>query len=167
MPKKKELPLGLVDNTAERHFVFRRIKKGKRYYRGFSYRQDQEREKVKRAAIRYANKMNREIGPPETTPVGTMTSRNSTGVVGVALSRNEVAGNEYFSWVARWPGNRSGVRFSLNAHGGDDRAFLLACIAREIKTADLARIERTYKRWRQSGKAQQFLDRKRIEVVDD
>jgi hypothetical protein len=165
MRKTSRLPLGLVDNTAEKQFVYRRRLHGKPYYRGFSYRGDAKKSAVKKEAVRYAHQMNDRLGPTITTPKGTKTVRNSSGVVGVGLSRNTVRGQEYYSWVARWPGNQSGTRFSVDAHGGDNKAFLLACISRELETDDRKKIDRAYKRWRQSGKAQKFLNRKQLKLV--
>jgi hypothetical protein len=165
MRKMSRLPLGLVDNKAEKQFVYRRRLHGKPYYRGFSYRGTEKKSFVKEQAIRYARKMNDRLGPTVTTPKGVKTARNSSGVVGVGLSRNTVRGHEYYSWVARWPGNQSGTRFSVDAHGGDNKAFLMACISRELETDDRKKIERAYKRWRVTGKARTFLQKKQIRLV--
>lgn len=167
MPKTRKLPLGLTDNRAEKQFVYRRRKNGKHFYHSFSYTQSSGKKKseVKKEALLYAEAMNRRLGAVTTTLKGTMTERNSSGVVGVGLARNVVRGHEYYSWVARWPGNQAGTRFSVNACGSDNKAFLMACIARELETSDRKKLEQVYKRWRQSGKAQKFIGKKQLKLV--
>ncbi|MEO0453964.1 MAG: hypothetical protein AAFY98_07485 [Verrucomicrobiota bacterium] len=165
MSKASKLPLGLVDNTVEKQFVYRRRIDGEQFYQGFSYRRGKKREDVLKTAIRFANKKNKELGPVQRTPVGIMTRRNESGVVGVGLSRNVVSGNEYWSWVARWPGNQSGIRFSIKSSGGDNNAYLLACVAREFQTKDRKKIDSTLKRWRANGKAAKFLKIKGLKLV--
>ncbi len=165
MRKRNRLPLGLTDNKAEKQFVFRRYKNGKFYYRGFSYCRGKKKAEVKKAALAFAHETNERLGPTTTTPKGTKTSRNTSGVVGVGLARNVVNGHEYYSWVARWPGNQAGTRFSVNACGSENKAYLMACVARELETDDREKIERAYRRWRQSGKAQKFLSRKQLKLV--
>jgi len=166
MDKYDNLPLGLVDNVAERQFVYRRNKGDKRVYQGFSYRGDKQRESVRRKAIAFAHKTNKQLGPVARTPVGKMTVRNSSGVVGVAISKNCVKGVEYWSWVARWPEQPSGVRFSIDRHGGEDQSFLYACIARELRVTDREEIKKIYKRWLKDGTAKKYLKKKGVKLVD-
>ncbi|MEM7697829.1 MAG: AP2/ERF family transcription factor [Verrucomicrobiota bacterium] len=61
-----------------------------------------------------------------------ITTRNSSGVVGVSRIRQISNDTEYFFWQASWTdpdGRRRSVRFSVLKHG-EDRAFELACEAR-------------------------------------
>ncbi|MDF1812173.1 MAG: hypothetical protein P1V20_08160 [Verrucomicrobiales bacterium] len=61
-------------------------------------------------------------------------ARNQSGVVGVTrISQRSAKGDEYHFWQASWTdseGNRQIVRYSV-LKLGDEKAFELACIARE------------------------------------
>jgi hypothetical protein len=84
-----------------------------------------------------------EMPPPETS-AGKIGKRNSSGVVGVHYSHDideRYPGCEYESYVASWldeDGRRKNMRFSCHKYGDD--AFELACLAREKKLNDRAKV---------------------------
>ncbi|MCP4774349.1 MAG: hypothetical protein GY880_08935 [Planctomycetaceae bacterium] len=86
-----------------------------------------------------------QLPPPKTTK-GVRTHRNQSGVVGVHLSVCESTyGKTYSSYCASWKtstGARSKISFSFKKYT-KKAAWELACIARELETADRAKVERT------------------------
>lgn len=82
---------------------------------------------------------------------GALTSRNSSGQVGVRVAittGRPGSGGEYFAWEAFWTdpgGRRRTVGFSWNKFG-DDVAHRLACIAREREETDRPKIYALYRR---------------------
>jgi len=159
-----DLPFGLVHNKTEKCFLFRRTKGNISQY--FSYRKGRSFEEIKAEAIAYANEMNERLGPPPpTSPKGRMSVKNRTGVVGVELAPQKVKGHVYFVWVARWPGHRSGTGFSVNQHG-EDKAFLLACISRELESKDRELVAAEYVKRQMAGTLTHYLELKRISSKD-
>ena len=77
--------------------------------------------------------------PAPSTSEGTMSVRNSSGVVGVRLAREgtNAAGEPRESYVASWRegGQDKTVRFSCSLFG-KRKAFQLACLAREKRSTD-------------------------------
>ena len=75
-----------------------------------------------------------------------MSSRNSSGVVGVHRQRQVVtklSGEEYeyFSWISRWPGCQlhGGVKWPTKSRG-EDEAFVLAVLCRRMETTNRDRV---------------------------
>jgi hypothetical protein len=156
----RPLPLGLVHNHQERSYCYRRGTKRKPVY--FSYRRGKDHEGVLAEALHYAHAKNQELGPTPKPAKGLLTLRNTSGVVGVSLDQQSIRANVYYSWTARWPGNRAGVRFSINAWGGDEKSFLLACISRELESKDRELIQHTYHQYQQENKLEPYLHRKSL-----
>ena len=77
--------------------------------------------------------------PAPSTSEGTMSVRNSSGVVGVRLAREgtNAAGEPRESYVASWRegGQDKTVRFSCSLFG-KRKAFQLACLARDKRSTD-------------------------------
>lgn len=86
-----------------------------------------------------------QLPPPKTTK-GIQTHRNQTGVVGVHLAVCESTyGKLYSSYCASWKttdGSRRKVSFSFKKYN-KEKAWKMACIARELETVDRSKIERT------------------------
>ncbi|MFG0290965.1 MAG: pathogenesis-related transcriptional factor and ERF protein [Rhodopirellula sp. JB044] len=82
-----------------------------------------------------------EMGPPENSTRNRLTSRNSTGVVGVHVAYsqdNRYPGCAYSAYCASWvteDGRREKASFAWNKYG-QDRAFELAVLAREQQMTD-------------------------------
>ncbi len=71
---------------------------------------------------------------------GRMTSRNTSGIVGVSLGLRTVtqvdgSRRTYTRWIAKWPEcpKRGGMPWSIMAYGEDD-AFVLAALSREMES---------------------------------
>jgi hypothetical protein len=81
----------------------------------------------------------KELPAPETS-LNKLNRRNTTGVVGVHYSHDvdgRYPGCEYESYIASWlsdAGKRTKLGFSCNKYG--NKAFALACLARELRTTD-------------------------------
>ncbi len=86
-----------------------------------------------RAARTWRDELARELATAERSRVCAPSSRNSSGVVGVAkVTVRGPQGVVYHFWQATWcpsPGERRSVRFSVLRHG-DQAAFQLAVEAR-------------------------------------
>ena len=113
----------------------------------------------KRAAQQAARARYAELAaqlPPPSTSEGRVTARNTSGTVGVWLSRDSgrrSAENNYYSYVAFWrdKGKDITIRFSCEKYG--KRAALeMAKIARENRVKDRAWVEAAYKQ-KKSAKA--------------
>jgi hypothetical protein len=75
-----------------------------------------------------------------------MTSRNSSGVVGVHRHRQvitKLSGEEYeyFYWISKWPGCQlhGGVKWPTKTLG-EDEAFVLAVLCRRMETTNRDRV---------------------------
>ena len=97
--------------------------------------------------------------PDPISSMDRLSVRNRSGVVGVYRAVNIVermAGKRYYHWVGRWDQDTGGKRFAVIKYG-DEKAFVLACVARHLKTTDDAAIFEEYERWRRSGRALEVL----------
>ena len=145
------------------------MRQGVQHQKNFSLRQYRNWEAAERAANRWVAKMKKEL-PPEIPRKGRMTTRNSSGVVGVwpVIDRHKRDGQmyEYARWGARWPGCavRGGIRFSVNEYGDDD-AFVLACLAVENEQTDRKWLVQKLKRVKKTKRYNQYLENKQIEFV--
>lgn len=99
----------------------------------------------KRKALQMAKQRHAELldylGPANNSTKDKLTSRNTTGKVGVHLAHsidNRYPGCEYRAYCASWKtedGNRKKISFAFNRYG-EDEAWELACIARDRETND-------------------------------
>lgn len=119
---------------------------GHRFYRCFSVRRHGSWESAEAAArlwlrpilaILAARVSHAEVRPG---------ARNQSGVVGVffrgggrILKSGDTA--EYPAFIARWPGSKAGVTWMFTTSGGEEGAFIRACLCRELRTADRLRVE--------------------------
>jgi hypothetical protein len=96
-----------------------------------------------------------------------MTSRNTSGVVGVrlvhAVRRREDKEYPDWRWIAFWPGcpNSGGIGWSVNKYG-DEHAFVLACLARKLETVDRDAIDREFEAFKSSRDYKRLLKLKQI-----
>jgi len=103
------------------------------------------------AARRYRDQLF--AGAPEETTAerrDRLTRRNKSGVVGVSYSSRERQGQISAYWVAQWTGDdgsRRTISFSIEKYG-EEEAFGLACIARELLSTDREEVEQQYTRRR-------------------
>ncbi|MEO9590704.1 transcriptional regulator [Rhodopirellula bahusiensis] len=102
------------------------------------------------------------LGPANNSTKDKLTSRNTTGKVGVHLAHsvdNRYPGCEYQAYCASWKtedGRRQKISFAFNRYG-EDEAWELACIARDRETVDREEViavrERQLKRKSRKTKA--------------
>jgi hypothetical protein len=150
--KKRNLPVGITVSRTEPWFRYSRGQSAKPRY--FSYGTGTTKAKAREAAIAYALRENKKWDPKiAAARKGRKTKSNKSGIVGVSLKteRGRSRGSVYKYWWARWPGNPSGVKFSILEHKRD-KAFQLAMIARELEQTDKAAVERHYLTRKKSGK---------------
>jgi hypothetical protein len=115
-----------------------RIKRGEtRLSKFFSDSTYNGKAKSMKAAKECYEKWVSELPPPDTS-AGKLTSRNTSGVVGVHYSHDvdsRYPGCQYESYIASWldeNGRRRNMRFSVNKYGKKG-AFDLAVIARDSR----------------------------------
>lgn len=136
----------LTRNERERCVMARVQRTGLRFYRCFALRRHGSWEAAEAAARLWLRPVLAQLA---TLPPGLRrpTLRNRSGVAGVffrtrprLLKSGRTAA--YPAYVARWPGApAAGVTWMFTSSGGEDGAFLRACLSRELATADRLRVE--------------------------
>ena len=98
-----------------------------------------------------------------------MTSRNTSGVVGVRLVSSVKYKNgkayENWRWVASWPGcaYKGGISWSVPRYG-DNEAFVLSVLAREMRTIDREKLMAKLKRIKGKKSYSKILDLKQLKL---
>lgn len=135
----------LTRNERERCIMARVQRTGRRFYRCFGVRRHGSWEAAEAAARLWLRPVIASLSaaPAHEARPG---ARNRTGVVGVCFRprrRTLKSGRAaaYPAYIARWPGAKAGVTWMFTSNGGEDGAFLRACLCRELKTADRLRVE--------------------------
>jgi len=119
---------------------------GRRFYRCFALRRHGSWEAAEAAARLWLRPVLAQLAALP-TDAERPTSRNRSGVAGVFFRtrpRRLKSGQEalYPSYVARWSGApASGITWMFANSGGEDGAFLRACLSRELRTVDRLRVE--------------------------
>lgn len=128
-----------LDNR--RGYMVRIARSGNRVHQYFSdSKHGGKRKALAAAKAAYANLLE-EMGPAENSTRDKLTSRNTTGIVGVhvAYSRdNRYPGCEYYAHCASWVtegGKREKASFAWNKYGKDE-ALELAILARQHQITD-------------------------------
>ena len=143
-PPCPELPRHLTGNNVEQVVMARVQRAGRRYQQNFSLRHYGSWEKAAEAAASWLAQLQLRL-PLRFESQSRPSPRNRSGMVGVhyrAGRRVLRCGDpvEYPSYVSRWPGAKAGVRWMFSTHRGEENAFLLACISREIRSADRIKV---------------------------
>jgi len=119
---------------------------GDRFYRCFSVRRHGSWESAEAAARLWLRPILAILAARVPAMEARPGKRNQSGVVGVffrgggrVLKSGGAA--QYPAYVARWPGAKTGVAWMFNTSGGEDGAFLRACLCRELRTADRLKVE--------------------------
>jgi hypothetical protein len=134
----------LTRNLRERCVMARVQRSGLRFYRCFALSRYTSWEAAEAAARLWLRPALARIALlPGDRP---LSSRNRSGVAGVFFRpgyRTLRTGRfvSYPAYVARWPGALGGLKWSFNTSGGEDGAFLRACVSRELRSADRCRVE--------------------------
>lgn len=149
--------------------MVRIMRQGKMYQKNFSKKKYGGWGKAKKAATEWRDEQLKVLPPKIMNQEGRMTSRNTSGAVGVTLSCATFAGKsgdrEYWSWKSKWPGCkfRGGIGWSIKKYGEDD-AFALAVLSREMRTVDRDAVIKRLKKLKGSKKLQKIYDQREIEL---
>ena len=151
--RKRNLPIGVTASKTERWFRYSRgqLTTPKYFYYGTERTKSEARAEVRALALRENRRWTPKIAAARK---GRRTKSNTSGAVGVSIKveKGRLAGSTYRYWWARWPGCPSGVKFSILEHK-NQKAFVLARIARELESQDKAAIEREYVARRKPGQS--------------
>lgn len=131
------------------------MRAGVKYQKNFSRKQYGGWPKATKAAKEWVAEKKKELPSLEETTRDILSSRNSSGVVGVHLNRNYIKRPkgfeyEYWKWVAKWPNCpiRGGVQWTISDKRPDEDAFTLAVLTRRMKTKDRKKVEAEFERIR-------------------
>lgn len=122
-------------------FMVRICRKGRQINEFFSDGRCGGKRKARKAADERYAELLEEHGPAETSIKGRLTSRNTTGKVGIHVARSfdkRWPNCEYWAYCASWVqdgGARGKINFSWNKYG-EQEAWDLACLAREHESKD-------------------------------
>jgi hypothetical protein len=131
-------------------YMVRISRKGEMHNKFFSDKECGSKTKALKMARTFYNKLLKQLPPPSTSK-GVMSTRNSTGHVGVHLAVNPSEyweDVEYSSYVASWKsekGERRKISFSVQKYG-KRKALALAVIAREKGLKDREKVEQIFER---------------------
>jgi len=157
----------LTRNDTEKCVMARIVRQKQLHQQNFTLRQFGSWRRAEAAAQAWVDATLPTL-PPPIPAKNRMTSRNSSGVVGVRLvwsvrRRGERAYGDW-RWIAHWPGceQAGGIGFSVNRHG-DEAAFVLACLARKLETCEREAIDAELRRFRRTRQYAQLLALKQIE----
>ncbi|GHC43996.1 hypothetical protein [Roseibacillus persicicus] len=154
----------LTRNEAEGTIMVRMMRQGVKYQKNFSKKKYGGWGKATKAAKEWRDEQLKILPPKIMNEEGRMSSRNSSGVVGVTLTRAAFTletGNsyEYWSWKAKWPGckYKGGIGWAVKKYGEED-AFALAVLSRELRTVDRDVIMKRLKKLRGTKKLEKILE---------
>jgi hypothetical protein len=159
----------LTRNEKAKCVMARIRRRNQLYQENFTLTQYGSWEKAEAAARKWVKATLPEL--PDTIPVkGRMSSRNTSGIVGVRLAESIRLknGNEYrhWRWIAFWPECPfpGGIGWSVDKYG-ENEAFLYAAISRKLETVDRDRISVEYLKLKGTKEFKRLLSHKRIELA--
>lgn len=148
-------------NTASRCVTARVMRAGQMHSKNFGLAEYKTFPAAERAAAAWVKKLKPAL-PDPIPEKGRMTTRNSSGIVGVQLTQSITRGRwQYDAWKAIWPGRPGGVSWGV-AKYGDARAFVCAALARKLETADRDAVERAYQQVKGTAEYRAILRRKAL-----
>ena len=159
----------LTRNNAENCYMVRIMRQGKMYQKNFSKKKHGGWGKAKAAAAEWRDEQLKVLPPKMMNAEGRMSSRNTSGVVGVTLScatfEAQSGTREYWSWKSKWPGCKfaGGIGWSIKKYGQDD-AFALAVLSRELRTVDRDVVIKKLKKLNGSKKLQGIYDMRELDL---
>lgn len=130
-----------LDDRHSHGYMVRICRNGQRYNEFFSDDRCGSKANAKRAAFARYEELSQELGPAINPTKNRITSRNSSGRVGVHLAMcfdKRWPNSEYSAYCASWVGEkgvRKKINFSCNKYG-KKRAWELACLARDMECTD-------------------------------
>ncbi len=139
------------DLENRRGYMVRIARSGNRIHQYFSDSKYGGKRKALAAAKSAYEELLEELGPAENSTRDKLTSRNTTGVVGVHVAYsqdNRYPGCEYYAYCASWvteDGKREKASFAWNKYG-EDQALQLAILARQQQITDREQVVAMYER---------------------
>lgn len=129
----------LTRNYQENYVMARIMRARVMHHQNFTLREFGSWEEAESAGKKWVAERIKDL-PPQIPVKNRMTKRNTSGKVGVHLSvtnPKKKPGQDYYRWIARWPGcpMSGGLGWSVNQFD-DDGAFVLAAIARDMESVD-------------------------------
>ena len=159
----------LTRNEAENCYMVRIMRQGKMYQKNFSKKRHGGWGKAKKAAAEWRDEQLKILPPKMMNAEGRMSARNTSGVVGVTLSaasfNDERGEREYWSWKSKWPDCKfkGGIGWSVIKYGEED-AFALAVLSRELRTVDREVVIKRLKKLKGSKKLEKIYDSRELEL---
>ncbi|MCK9687765.1 hypothetical protein [Scleromatobacter humisilvae] len=156
----------LTRNETEKCVMARIVRQKKLHQKNFTLKQFGTWAKAETAARKWVKVTLAEL-PPPIGMKNRMTSRNTSGVVGVrlvhAVRRREDKEYPDWRWIAFWPGcpNSGGIGWSVNKYG-DEHAFVLACLARKLESVDRDAIDAEFETFKTTRDYKRLLKLKQI-----
>lgn len=151
-------------NTASRCVTARVMRAGVMHSKNFGLATYKTFPAAEKAAAAWVKKLKASL-PDPIPEKGRMTTRNSSGIVGVQMTQSVKSGQwQHYAWKAIWPGRPGGISWGIEKYG-DSRAFVYAALARKLETVDRERIEREYNRIKGTAEYRAILRRKAIDAT--
>ncbi|MGN6643510.1 MAG: hypothetical protein ACTHKU_10985 [Verrucomicrobiota bacterium] len=144
----------ITRNQQEKCVMVRIMRQAEMHQKNFTLKQYGTWEAAEAAGKKWRDQQLQVLPPTIRNEKDRMTSRNHSGKVGVYLGRHLLRKKngreyEYWRWIARWPGcpYSGGLSWSIQTLGDDD-AFALAVLSRNMETINrskvLGQLERIY-----------------------
>ncbi len=159
----------ITKNTQEGCYMARLMRAGKKYQKNFPAKKHGGWGKAKKLALEWVAEMKQELPPVQESTYNKMTSKNTSGVVGVTirslnLTRPNGKKYAYWTWIAKWPSckYKGGVRFNVGEKWSDEDAFTLAVIARTYQMNDREKVVAYFKKINGKKEHKQILNKKML-----
>lgn len=157
----------ITKNIKENCVMARIMRANIKHQKNFSVKKHGGWDNAVAAARVWLDELKKSIPEQPKTTFGKMSTRNSSGVVGVSLNKSTVKRPsgvvyEYWKWIAKWPGvkPKSGLQWTIAQEYSDDMAFVLAVLSRQLLSSDRDLVLAEYERIKGTEKEQEILSRK-------
>ena len=137
------------------------------YQKNFSKKKFGGWGKAQAAAKEWRDEQLKILPPKMMNAEGRMSPLNTSGAVGITLTcstfQSKNGPREYWSWKSKWPGCdfKGGIGWSISKFGQDD-AFALAVLSRELRTIDRDVVQAKLKKLKGTKKVERHLRSARI-----
>lgn len=160
----------LTKNVAENCYMVRIMRQSVMYQKNFSKKKHGSWAKAKAAATVWRDQQLKILPEKKMNEEGRISPLNTSGACGVTLAcssfkSKSLGTREYWSWKSKWPDceYKGGIGWSVSRYGEDD-AFALAVLSRELRTCDRDKVLARLKRLKGSKKLKAIYDQRAIEL---
>ena len=150
--------------------MVRIMRQGVKYQKNFSKKKFGSWAKAQAAAKEWRDEQLEILPPKKMNEVGRMSPLNTSGVCGVTLSctkfkSRSMGTREYWSWKSKWPECEfsGGIGWSISKYGEDD-AFALVVLSRELGTCDRDAVLKKLKRLKGTKKLAKIYEMRALEI---